>query len=339
LSGPWVCMWISRGMARLSRSGTSLIVARRVAADPYSAFRSVSGAALAMFVATMLGLVASGELDTTPDRRSVLREGVVAVHVQGAPESSLAPLLSGDAGGAGDVVVARLGYGLRIRVSCREVARVADVSCPLPWWFKGDQPVGDLFVLPQRFKLNGFAEPEADAAQFPVQTLFIPTDGSIAAEERIRTLAAVAVPDSRSQTNRDLTAQAVQRLDSWNAILPPLMVFVLLVAACSLTVAAVTGLIERRRPFALLRASGVPLGQLRRMVLLETGVPLVLTVLCGVGLAMLIIYLTVPSGEWVLPSAGFFIGLGGGLLAAFAVFALALPLMDVATRHDSVRFE
>jgi hypothetical protein len=32
-------------------------------------------------------------------------------------------------------------------------------------------------------------------------------------------------------------------------------------------------------------------------------------------------------------------GLGIGALAAFAVSCLALPFMDAATRHDSVRFE
>jgi ABC-type lipoprotein release transport system permease subunit len=117
------------------------------------------------------------------------------------------------------------------------------------------------------------------------------------------------------------------------------MAFVLLVAACSLTVATVSGLMERRRPFALLRASGVRLGELRRIALLETGLPLVITTLGGMGTAMLVTYMITPSGEWGLPGARFFAGLGLALVAALAVSSLALPLMDVATRHDSARFE
>lgn len=124
-----------------------------------------------------------------------------------------------------------------------------------------------------------------------------------------------------------------------DGVLPPAMAFVLLVAACSLTVATVSGLMERRRPFALLRASGVRLGELRRIMLLETGLPLVITTLGGIGIAILVTYMITPGEEWGLPGARFFAGLGLAVVAALAVSSLALPLMDVATRHDSARFE
>jgi hypothetical protein len=39
------------------------------------------------------------------------------------------------------------------------------------------------------------------------------------------------------------------------------------------------------------------------------------------------------------PSAGYLAGLGGGVLAAFAVSLIALPFMDAATRLDTVRYE
>jgi energy-coupling factor transporter ATP-binding protein EcfA2 len=102
---------------------------------------------------------------------------------------------------------------------------------------------------------------------------------------------------------------------------------------------AASGLMERRRPFALLRAAGANLGELRWTALLETAVPLVLTVLGGVGVAILTTYAAVPSADRVLPSAGFFVTLGVGVLAAAAVALITWPLMDAATGHDSVRFE
>jgi hypothetical protein len=55
LAGPLVCFWISRGLARSSGRATTLIAARRITADPYTTSYAVSGVALAMFVATMLG--------------------------------------------------------------------------------------------------------------------------------------------------------------------------------------------------------------------------------------------------------------------------------------------
>jgi hypothetical protein len=54
---------------------------------------------------------------------------------------------------------------------------------------------------------------------------------------------------------------------------------------------------------------------------------------------MLVTYMITPGEEWGLPDARFFAGLGLAMAAALAVASLALPLMDVATRHDSARFE
>jgi hypothetical protein len=334
VAGPLICFWISRGLARWSGSATRLIAARRIAADPYTTSYAVSGVALAMLVATVLGWSAATERAIGGDRRASLDRGVVAVHVPGVPEASLAPLLSSDA------VVARSGAGMLVVVRCADLARVSDVTCPLPASLEGPDPqqAGELFVVPE-FGPAGFTEPGPETASLPVQTVFVPTDGTLAAEERVRTLAARLVPSARTQTSGDLAARRTAEFGWVDGVLPPAMAFVLLVAACSLTVATVSGLMERRRPFALLRASGVRLGELRRIVLLETGLPLMITALGGVGTAVLVMYVSAPREEWRLPEVSFFAGLGIGVLAALAVSALALPLMDVATRHDSARFE
>lgn len=355
LAGAWVCVWVSRGMARLSGSATTLIVARRIAADPYSTFRMVSGAAIAIYMAALLGYgVAANQQPSSADRRSVLGSvppaldpGVVAVHVRGAPQASLAPLLSDGA------VVARRGPSAQVVVSCTDLARVTDLECPLPEYQEGPSifqdyiRLEDLFTLPYPnasgadhvFRPSAFAEPGPDADGLPIQTLLIPTDGTLAAQERIRTLAAVAVPLSRSKTSDDLTTGPPLDLSAAGDVLPYGMVFILVFTACSLTVSVITGVLERRRPFALLRASGVRLGELRRVVLLETGAPLAVTVLFGVGLATVQSLATIPPKDWFLPSAGFFAGLGAGVLAAFAVSLIALPFMETATRLDTVRFE
>jgi hypothetical protein len=324
------------------------LVARRIAADPYSAFRSVSGAALAIYVATGIALVAAQGEPAAADTPSVLDGGVVAVHVQGVPEELLAPLMTGD------VTVARRDPSRQIVIACADLAKVTDLGCPLPQYVEG--PTGnedylaleDLFALPYPgasgadhiFGANGFAEPGPDAGQLAIQTLFIRTDGTVAAQERVRTVAAATVPLSRSKTSQDLPRRsAAGSVGGLATVVPYAMVFVLLVAACSLTVSVINGVLERRRPFAVLRASGMRLGQLRGVVMLEIGLPLALSVLGGVGLALVGTLAALPPGEWNLPGTGFFAGLGAGALAAFAVSLVALPFMDLATRHDTVRFE
>ena len=101
------------------------------------------------------------------------------------------------------------------------------------------------------------------------------------------------------------------------------------------------GVIERRRPFALLRASGLRLGELRQVVLLETAAAMFITAAASVGLGMASSYAVALFGDmvWTWPDAGVFAMVGIGVLAALVLSTIALPLLDTATRHDAVRFE
>ncbi|MGP3959875.1 FtsX-like permease family protein [Nonomuraea sp. 3N208] len=175
----------------------------------------------------------------------------------------------------------------------------------------------------------------------PIRALYVLTDGTLAAEERVRTRAALLLPRAILNTQRDTVLQesrlwaeltTLARLTTW---------FVVVVAGCSLTAGVVAGLIERRRPFALLRASGVRLGELRRIVLLESAVPLVLAVVLGAGLGAGASYvMAVSNGDrWFPPGLDFAGGLVAGVLTALAVTMTALPLMNAATRYDAVRYE
>ena len=139
LAGPWACMWVSRGLARLSGRAPVLIAARRIAADPYTAFRTVGGVAIAAFVATAIAIGAAVESDGEEDHGSVLDGGVVAVDARGAPDATLAPLLSGG------TVVARAGAGGRMVVRCADLARVSTLTCPLPASFGNDSPPSGVF--------------------------------------------------------------------------------------------------------------------------------------------------------------------------------------------------
>jgi len=67
----------------------------------------------------------------------------------------------------------------------------------------------------------------------------------------------------------------------------------LIIAACSLAVNIAAGLGERKRPFSLLRLTGVPVGVLRRIITLESALPLLIVAAVSivVGLVAAALYL------------------------------------------------
>ena len=171
--------------------------------------------------------------------------------------------------------------------------------------------------------------------------MYIATDGTPAAENRVRTQAATLVPNAIIHTQQDRIDRDALFFDSLEQLQRLVWYFVLIVAACSLTVGMLAGVIERRRPFALLRASGLRLGELRQVVLLETAAAMFITAAASVGLGMASSYAVALFGDmvWTWPDAGVFAMVGIGVLAALVLSTIALPLLDTATRHDAVRFE
>jgi len=149
------------------------------------------------------------------------------------------------------------------------------------------------------------------------------------------------VPNAIIHTQQDQRDVDALYLGNLERLVRVFWSFVLVVAACSLTVGMVAGIIERRRPFALLRASGLRLGELRQVVFLETVAAMLVTAAVAMGLAMASSYALALFGEmvWRWPDVGVFAMVGIGVLAALLLSTMALPLLDAATRHDAVRYE
>ena len=106
----------------------------------------------------------------------------------------------------------------------------------------------------------------------------------------------------------------------------------LIVAGCSLAVTMASGLSDRRRPFVVLRLTGVPLAVLRRVVTLETAVPLLVI--------SADLFLRSQLG-FTLRAPGFlyYVTVLGGLAAALLVIGSTLPLLDRITRPENARVE
>lgn len=123
----------------------------------------------------------------------------------------------------------------------------------------------------------------------------------------------------------------------------------LITAGCSLAVTVGGSLVERRRPFTLLRVSGVSLATLYRVILLEAALPLVLVSAIaaglGIGVGIPVIRSLLKSVEPagvaypVHPSAGYYLALGIGLIVSLCLVIATLPLLKRITKPEDARFE
>jgi hypothetical protein len=118
----------------------------------------------------------------------------------------------------------------------------------------------------------------------------------------------------------------------------------LLVAGCSLAVTVGGGLVERKRPFTMLRLTGTSTATLYRVVLAEAVLPLVAATVVAAGLAYGMSVLTVsriaPPGTPVpVLDHVYYLTMGTGLAVAVLVVLATLPLLGRITALDQVRFE
>jgi ABC-type antimicrobial peptide transport system permease subunit len=172
-------------------------------------------------------------------------------------------------------------------------------------------------------------------------TFYVDTDGSAATAERVRTavMASVATAYVRLGSEDRETSHVYQE---FGRVVGLGLIGSLVLAGCSLAVAVTTGVLERRRQFALLRSAGMPVSRLRALVMLQAGAPLVAVALVsavlGIVVAQLVLRLadaaTVP---W--PNGSLVVTLGVSLAGAMAVVVLMLPPLERLTRPDAIRIE
>jgi predicted lysophospholipase L1 biosynthesis ABC-type transport system permease subunit len=187
-------------------------------------------------------------------------------------------------------------------------------------------------------------EPAGGLAGRPVSALVVLTDGAASSIERVRTVLFRELPDSApSVTVAQMDAASLQLVSIMQRMVDVGIILSLLIAGCSLAVSVAGGLIERKRPFSLLRITGMPLGHLRRVVLIEAAVPLllgtVLSAVVGIFAAGLILRAIPTQLALDAPSGSYYAVLAGGVAAAFAIVCATLPLLGRVSRIESARTE
>jgi hypothetical protein len=180
-----------------------------------------------------------------------------------------------------------------------------------------------------------------------LQAVLVKVD-SQATLERVRTYLVTHTPLSASGSAPRTFGEAVQVREGVATTVQRLIdiavALTLIVAGCSLAVAAGGGVVERKRPFTLLRLSGSPVTTLYRVVMLEAVAPLVAATVIAAGVAYGMAVLTVhklgPAGTPTpVLDHSYYLIMGAGLAGALLVVLAALPVLSRVSSPATVRFE
>jgi predicted lysophospholipase L1 biosynthesis ABC-type transport system permease subunit len=161
--------------------------------------------------------------------------------------------------------------------------------------------------------------------------------------ERSRTLLEGAFPGGRlPNTEGEFEADLTQTLVQFQQLANVVILTSLPIAGCSLAVSVAGGLSERKRPFSMLRLTGVRLGLLQRVIALESAVPLLVVALLATGMGFLAAQLFLRSQlDYTLrpPGAAYYLIVVAGLVASLGIIASTMPLLRRITGPETARNE
>jgi hypothetical protein len=130
-----------------------------------------------------------------------------------------------------------------------------------------------------------------------------------------------------------------------------IVALILIVAGCSLAVGVAGSLLDRKRPFTLLRLAGTPRKTLTRVVVLESIVPMVVATVVAAAVAIAIAGPPLRAlfsanlgthqnfASAAHPSLGYYLTMLAGLAVSALVVLAAMPLLNRITRPENARFE
>jgi hypothetical protein len=369
IAGPWLTMTGSRIMAGRTSRPAALIAGRRLSDNPGAAFRSIGGLILALFVTS----VSAGITTTVIADHGAPANGVAASGTL-ADQFITGETASGQALTTVASVPATVLTGLSSIPGVRGVTVIHTdpQAVTAPRQNENDMPglvsCGQLARTPAAGRcaagaavaaitldLTGAETSSSQATtrwpaaaispqslpRTPVLMVVVSTGGASAAIERARTALEadflyLGPPAVLTGSGSQSAYAALQRMTD------VVILASLVIAGCSLAVSVAAGLTDRKRPFSLLRLAGAPLGMLRRVVALESAVPLVAiaTLSAGAGFLASALFLRSELGESLRPpGGGYYLIVGIGLLASLAVIACTFPLLERITGPETARNE
>jgi FtsX-like permease family protein len=368
VGGPWLTERAARLFAKVTNGASALLAARRLADNPKAAFRTVRGLVLAVFLGTVVaGLVPAVNATTATPSANALQNVLLDTFAGGPGAPGLAP-------SAGAQLVRELrafrgatvfplyaapgtdsgfpGGGINGIISCASLRQLAVLGECAPGIKAVTADDGDLIFSDnptfstQPFVGRGTPAYSGSYRNLPLQAVLVRVNNP-ATLERVRTFLDTHTPPSGDVPPRTY-GEAVQIRVAYASIVQRLVyiavTLTLLVAGCSLAVVVGGGLMERKRPFTLMRVSGTPTATLYRVVILEAILPLAAATVVAAGTAYGISVLTVkkmaPAGT-PIPVLGhvYYATMATGLVISLLVIAVTLPLLGRVTVPGNARFE
>jgi len=367
LAGPWFTTAGSRLMAKRANRPATLIAGRRLLDNPKAAFRFISGLVLALFVTSaLIGALSSIAADASASGGASAGQGTLAdlfcsFSTSNCPASAQLPSVPGQVlaelrttPGVRAVTVlhespsqAQLEKSFGV-VACGQMAKTPAIGKCAP----GAKVANIGYFLSNLLGHHSHASSTvwpsaqlsaADLARIPVDAVVVATNGSSGSLERARTALERAFPFQGTPVAVDAFDPSTARLLAMIQDMTDVVIVAsLIIAACSLAVNIAAGLGERKRPFSLLRLTGVPTALLHRVVALESAVPLFLVTAVSivVGLVSGALYLHSQVGiAFRVPGIEYWAIVLGGLAASLAIIASTFPLLNRITGPEVARNE
>ncbi len=237
-------------------------------------------------------------------------------------------------------------------ISCAGLLEVPALGQCAPGRAAVQIQAGNLFDDNPQFSTQPIATVSSPAASDNFSGLYLQAVlvkvNSATTLERVRTYLVTHTAESASGSAPRTFGEAIQAR-AGVALTVQRLIYIavaltIIVAGCSLAVAVSGSMIERKRPFTLLRLTGTSVGTLYRVVLLEALLPLLAATIVAIGIAYGLAVLTVsrmaPAGTPTpVPGQAYYVTMAAGLAGSLLVILASLPLLGRVTGSERVRFE
>ena len=374
--GPWVTERIGGFVARRAGGVATMIAARRLQADPVSAFRPSTGVAVALFFAAAFYAYAEGNLGVPPTAQ-LPGNAAMRVETRGVAPAAVSDIERGirSVDGAEAVSIKRArATGVPVAVaSCRDLVElhlVAATRCEAPVLLTPGAPGRfsrddeTTLVAPggsakavvsladtQRVRLVGedvlggpvVVDPESLSGSFvrrlPSNQILI--TGGTDARSAVAASLLSTLPGGTLESYDSLIAKYRRPIAEVERGINLLVALILVVAIAGLGAAIATGVLERRQTFTLLRASGVGIRPVFGAAALEAAIPFGLAVASGIalGLAAASSFTTAVDATMSVPWAKLGILVPTVAAAGALLLAGTFPMIARATSIRTLRRE
>lgn len=379
LTGPWLTSLVGRVIVRFGSRAPALLAGRRLQDNPAAGFRSISGIVVAVFVGTVVAVMAASTLVTEGTDENGLADGVVAIaplpdeptepvpprdqlpNVLIEPRPELEPRVADrlieDVESLDGVNQVTTAHAVPDDPEVLEqIEAVADdrfigpavMSCAdasTAGLSSGCEGVAVVSAAGRNIQATGIELPAGvfgDLDGLPVVAVAAATDGDAASVEAARTQIERWFPGAAALTGEDIEDLQQDQTRTYARAVNLALAVTLIIAGCSLAVTVAGAIVERRQPLALLRLAGTRLGTLNRMVLAEAAAPLLIVTAASVLLGMLVseMLLSVSGRQQLaLPGLEYWLALGAGLGVGLLIVSATLPLLARLTALEANRFE